>query len=115
MLQGEVNTLTLDETAPAQIQVFDAIDRTGTGNGMFAYVPPPPLNRSSVLRMIRLTNLNDVANEFDQGLVINVAQVGTAREAEGRDLCAESMINGVVECRRDERGGLVAVQQRAKR
>ena len=115
MFQGEVNAFSLDGTTSAQIQIFDAVDRTRTGNGMFTNMTTPPLDGAVVLRMMRLADLNDVANDLNERLVIKFAQVGTAREAEGRDLCAESKINGVVECRRDERGGLLAVQQRAKR
>ena len=63
---------------------------------MFTDMTTPPLDGPVVLRMMRLTNLNDVANDFDKRLIINLAQVGTAREAEGGELRTESMINGVV-------------------
>lgn len=65
--------------------------------------------------MMCLTNLNDVANDFDQRLIIDLAQVRTARETEFGELRTDSMINGVVECRRDESWGLLAGQQGTER
>ena len=111
MFEGEVNAFSLDGTTSAQIQIFDAVDRTRTGNGMFTNMTTPPLDGAVVLRMMRLADLNDVANDLNERLVIKFAQVGTAREAESGELRTEGMIDGVVECCRDESWGLLAGYQ----
>jgi len=115
MSQGKVNAFSIDGTTPAQIQVLHGSNWTRAGSGHVTNVRPSALDGSTVPRMMRLANLNDVANYLDQCLIIDSAQVGTTGEAQGGELRAKRMIDGIVECCRDESWGLMAIEKGTER